>query len=114
MDYRQIAAKLQNVELTFPFNEETHVYKVEGKMFMLTDPFVKTVSLKNTPDKNYFLRTSYDYIKVGYHLNKEHWITIELDGSEDQDLVASLIVESYSAVIAKLPKKTRLKYSDYL
>ncbi len=114
MDYEQVAMKLPNVELTFPFDEKTRVYKVEGKMFMLTDQNQSYVSLKNEPDKNYFLRSSYDYINAGYHLNKEHWITINLNGLEDSELVTGLITESYAAVLAKLPKKTRLKYSSYL
>ncbi len=114
MSVKKIASKLPNVVLTYPFNPETEVYKVEDKMFMLTDLRGTYVSLKNDPEKNYFLRTSYSYIKEGYHLNKEHWITIDLTGDYDKDLVESLIIESFGCVVRKFPKKRKLKYSEYL
>lgn len=114
MEIKKVALELPGVILTHPFNPETEVYKVENKMFMLTDLKSTYVSLKNDPQKNYFLRTNYDYITNGYHLNKEHWITINLVDDYDPDLVSSLIVESYCAVINTLPKKIKIKYSDYL
>ncbi len=114
MDIKKVALKLPGVILTYPFNPETEVYKVENKMFMLTDLKSSYISLKNDPQKNYFLRTNYDYITSGYHLNKEHWITISLMGDYDSNLVSSLILESYCAVIKSLPKKIKIKYSDYL
>lgn len=112
MNIDSIVNELTNSELTYPFDEFTKVYKIEGKMFMLTDQGNSYVSLKNSPDKNYFLRQSYDYIDCGYHLNKEHWITIDLTGDFDSDLVESLIVESYDIIISKLPKKLRVLYPE--
>lgn len=114
MDIDLVASSLKNNELTYPFDQVTRVYKVENKMYMLTDDEFTYVSLKNSPDKNYLLRTSYDYITTGYHLNKEHWITIDLTGEYDPELVTGLIIESYQMIVSKLPKKIRIHYLDEL
>ncbi len=110
MNIDQVALELKNSSVSYPFDEKTRVYKIENKMFMITDNDYQTVSLKNRPDKNYFLRSSYDYIETGYHLNKEHWITIDLTADYDSDLVEQLIIESYQIIISKLPKKIRILY----
>lgn len=114
MNIAKITKELLNSELTYPFDEKTQVYKVENKMFMLTDNDYSFVSVKNSPDKNYLLRENYDYIDRGYHLNKEHWITIDLSGEYDQDLVRGLIIESYVCILKKLPKKVQIKYMSIL
>lgn len=114
MEIDKIAMSLQNSVLTYPFDETTRVYKVENKMFMLSDDSFKSVSVKNDPAKNYLLRENYEYIKEGYHLNKEHWITIDLEGEYDPKLVESLIIESYVLILSKLPKKDRVKYMSIL
>ena len=71
---------------TFPFGEETSVFKTSGngKIFALTalsgDPF--TVSLKCDPAESRALREEFSaHIAPGYHLNKKHWITIVLGGA---------------------------------
>ncbi len=110
MNIDQITSGLKNVEIAYPFDDVTRVYKVEGKMFAITDGQFSYVSLKNRPDKNFMLRTSYEYITTGYHLNKEHWITVDLQGEHDPKLVESLVVESYWAVVSKLPEKIKKLY----
>ncbi len=110
MDYKQFILGLQNSELTFPFDQDTSVYKVEGKMFAIVDKTGMNISLKNDPAKNYMLRESFSGIKPGYHLNKEHWVTVDLSVITDREFVQSLIVESYICVVQKLPKKIRIRY----
>ncbi len=100
------------VTLTFPFNEDVYVYKVLDKMFVLTDEDFKSISLKNTPDKNYFLRSTFEEIKPGYHLNKEHWITIENPQNLDENLLIELIDDSYNIVVSKMTKKAQLQLSE--
>ena len=93
----------------FPFGPETSVFKVEGKIFALSalgrEPL--EVSLKCEPDLAVQLRSSYDTIRPGYHLNKRHWNTITLDGSLSDQLVRELIADSYDLVVSALPKRTR-------
>jgi predicted DNA-binding protein (MmcQ/YjbR family) len=91
----------------FPFNPETSVFKVEGKVFALSrlagDPL--SVSLKCEPELAEQLRDAYPAITGGYHLNKRHWNTVTLDGTVPDRLVADMIEDSYDLVVAGLSKK---------
>ena len=93
----------------FPFGPETSVFKVGGKLFAISalrsEPL--RVSVKCEPELAEQLRLTYPAIKPGYHLNKRHWNTIELDGSLDDALVRDLIEDSYDLVVAGLPRKRR-------
>jgi predicted DNA-binding protein (MmcQ/YjbR family) len=92
---------------TFPFGEETSVFKTSGngKIFALgdlsSDPL--RISLKVDPEESIALREQYPQITPGYHLNKKHWITVVLDGVPD-DLVEQLITESHRLVRPKVPR----------
>lgn len=88
----------------FPFDETTLVFKVNGKIFALTDlegPL--SVNLKCNPEKALELREHYPSVKPGYHMNKKHWNTIEIDGSLSDKLIIEWINHSYN-LIAR-PKK---------
>lgn len=97
------------VEETFPFDEKTLVMKVMGKMFALTrlesDQF--TVNLKCDPDRSIELREEYEEIKPGYHMNKNHWNTIDFEGDVPEKLLLQLIDHSYDLVVSKLTKKLK-------
>ncbi len=92
---------------TFPFGEETSVFKTSGngKIFALSslagEPL--TVSLKCDPEESRALREEFTQITPGYHLNKKHWITIVLDGTVPDELVRQLIQDSHSLVRPKVP-----------
>ncbi len=92
----------------FPFDSQTLVFKVLGKMFALTDvdKFV-SVNLKCDPEEAMLLRERYPGVLPGYHMNKQHWNTILMDGSVDDPLIITLVDRSYDLVVAKLPKKDR-------
>lgn len=90
----------------FPFDADTLVFKVKGKMFALCGleqiPF--SISLKCDPEKATALREEYyESISGAYHMNKKHWNSI-LPGKLPQNLVTSLIDHSYELVVASLPK----------
>jgi predicted DNA-binding protein (MmcQ/YjbR family) len=93
----------------FPFGPNTSVFKVAGKMFALSalrsTPL--KVSVKCEPEIAEALRHTYRAIQPGYHLNKRHWNTIELDGSLSDDQVGGMIEDSYDLVMAGLPKRTQ-------
>lgn len=95
----------------FPFDEANSVFKVAGKMFALSRlaGVPLRVSLKCDPELAIQLRLTYPAITAGYHLNKRHWNTILLDGSVPDELVLSLIEDSYDLVVAGLPRREREK-----
>jgi predicted DNA-binding protein (MmcQ/YjbR family) len=94
----------------FPFDEDTLVFKVGGKMFALAslqewekgDP---AVNLKCDPEKSEALRAEYDDIKPGFHMSKIHWNTVNINREVSDALVSELIDHSYELVFKSLTKK---------
>jgi predicted DNA-binding protein (MmcQ/YjbR family) len=93
----------------FPFGPEHSVFKVAGKMFALSglERVPLEVSVKCEPELAVALRTSYDAIRPGYHLNKRHWNTITIDGRLEDRIVRDLIEDSYDLVVSALPARVR-------
>ena len=93
----------------FPFGFDVAVFKVKGKMFALlpvvTDPM--TISLKSDPIEAVMLREMYQAVQPGYHQNKKHWNTVELDGSIPDREVYSMIDHSYECVVRGLKRSER-------
>ena len=84
----------------FPFSPGTSVFKVNGKIFALSalDDAPLQVSLKCEPELAAQLRADYEAIVPGYHLNKQHWLTITIGGDAEDGLVAGLVEDSYALV----------------
>jgi predicted DNA-binding protein (MmcQ/YjbR family) len=95
----------------FPFRPDLSVFKVSGKVFALA-PLKRrplTVSLKCEPELAEQLRASYAAIRPGYHLNKRHWNTVDIDGSVPDRLVLDMIEDSYDLVVAGLPQRVQAR-----
>ncbi|MFF8943263.1 MmcQ/YjbR family DNA-binding protein [Streptomyces sp. NPDC014864] len=96
----------------FPFNPETSVFKVQGRLFALTalDARPLTVNLKCDPEDAIRLRAQYQGLIVpGYHMNKRHWNTVTADGGLPDRLLRELVEDSYDLVVAGLPRAQRLR-----
>ncbi|MEC0125084.1 MmcQ/YjbR family DNA-binding protein [Paenibacillus pabuli] len=91
----------------YPFGSNPVVFKIAGKMFALifedkeNDPYI---NLKCDPVIAENLREQHEAIRPGYHMNKEHWNTIVIDGSLPEADIFDMIDHSYERVINKLPK----------
>jgi len=92
-----------------PFGPQPLVAKVGGKLFALLaeDDAPPTISLKCEPAHAQFLRDSFPAVQPGYHLNKEHWNTVTLDGSIAEEGIRAMIDESYRLVVGGLSKAAR-------
>ncbi len=104
-EFRDYCISKKGVTESFPFDETTLVLKVMEKMFALANldgPF--TINLKCGPEKAIELRETFDAVKPGYHMNKQHWNTIEMNGSVPLKIIKELIDHSYELVVLKLPK----------
>jgi predicted DNA-binding protein (MmcQ/YjbR family) len=70
------------------------------------------VNLKAKPEDVLFLTEQYEAITPGYHMNKLHWISVDISDSEVDDMLKDLVCQSYLLVIAKLPKKQQLSLQN--
>jgi predicted DNA-binding protein (MmcQ/YjbR family) len=92
----------------FPFGEDTLVFKVAGKIFLLTgleqgDRF----NVKCDPELAVELRERYTEVQPGYHMNKKMWNTVFMNGSLTRKQLLDMVDHSYNQVIKSLPKKTQ-------
>ncbi|MEU9985190.1 MmcQ/YjbR family DNA-binding protein [Streptomyces sp. NPDC048045] len=111
-ELRAFCLSFNAVAEDFPFNPDTSVFKVGGKLFALTrlDAQPLTVNLKCDPEDAVRLRGEHEGLIVpGYHMNKRHWNTVTVDGGLPRRLVEELIEDSYDLVVAGLPKAERLR-----
>ncbi len=91
-----------------PFGPDVLVFKVASKMFAVAalDEVPTTVNLKCDPDVALDLRDRYEQVRPGYHMNKKHWNTVEIESGIPDAELRKMIDHSYDLVIKGLPKST--------
>lgn len=111
---REHCLKKKGVTEEFPFNEDTLVFKVAGKIFLLAslETIPLQINLKCDPEKAIELREEYDSVQPGYHMNKKHWNTIIIDGTIPINKIFDWIDDSYLLVVAGLNKNERKMLTD--
>ena len=116
---RQYCISKPAVTEEFPFDQDTLVFKVLGKMFALTslkgwEAGIASVNLKCDPEKAEELRGEHESIKPGFHMSKKHWNTIELYQRElSTKFIQELIDDSYHLVIKGMTKKQQAELVNY-
>ncbi len=110
MTFEQLDSYLlskKGVTFDYPFDEEVRVYRIAEKIFALTaETHPLRVNLKCDPIYTLELRSLYEGISAGYHMNKKHWNTLILEGMDvDKALAKELIDHSYDLVYQSLSKK---------
>ncbi len=110
---REYCLKKKSVTEDFPFDKDTLVFKVLGKMFALF-PLEKWeageawVNLKCEPDYALELRAEYESIQPGWHMSKTNWNSVLIHKGElSPQFVCELIDHSYEMVIKGMTKKKR-------
>lgn len=81
--------------------------KIAGKIFALFYEEKGYLNLKCDPVIAENLREQHEDIRPGYHMNKQHWNTIMLEGSLLESTIFEMIDHSYNLVIKSLPKNIR-------
>lgn len=106
-ELRSYCLSKKAVEETTPFGPENLVYKVMGKVFLITglDTPIVQFNVKCDPEQAVELREKYICVQPGYHMNKKHWNTIIADGSVSDKLLKKWIDDSYDLIASSLPKK---------
>ncbi len=97
-----------------PFGDDTLVFKVMGKMFILVNLEGNlSINLKCDPELAIELRERYPEVQSGYHMNKKHWNTITFDGSLSDTLIFEWIDHSYDLVVKGLPANKRQELNRF-
>ncbi len=106
-EIRDFALSLTNVSESFPFGNDTLVFKVNNKIFLLASLSSELLqfNVKCNPEKAIELREQYSCVLPGYHMNKKHWNTIIIDGKLSAKQLKEFINDSYIAVAPKIKKK---------
>ena len=95
----------------FPFSSDTPVFKIKSKMFgfLRYKEGVGHINLKCNPEEAMVMRDIFESVIPGYHMNKEHWNTVILDGTVPREEIESMIDTSYALVVQNLTKAARLR-----
>ena len=106
-ELRDYVLSLKDVDESFPFGEDTLVFKTNNKIFLLVS--LSSVPLqfnvKCDPDYAIELREQYSCVLPGFHMNKKHWNTIIIDGTLSGAQLEQFINDSHKLVTPKSRKK---------
>ena len=116
-NYYEYCLSKKGVTEHFPFDEDTLVFKVGGKMFALSsltqwEKGEPSITLKCDPDRAQELRAEYSDIRPGFHMSKVHWNTITVNGELSTVMVKELIDHSYELVFKSLTKKLQTEIQE--
>src|SRR3984893_16008253 len=108
--FREYCLAKPHVTEGTPFGEDVLVFKAGVKMFALAalDEFPATANLKCDPDLALELRDRYEQVRPGYHMNKKHWNTVEIDSGIPDAELGKMIDHSYDLVVKRLPTQKSL------
>src|SRR5213076_2161374 len=109
VEFREYGLRKPKATEGAPFGETVLVFKVAGKMFaqMSLDEVPATANLKCDPDLALELRDRYEQVRPGYHMNKKHWNTVEIEGGIPEAELRKMIDHSYDLVVQSLPRAKR-------
>jgi len=99
---REYCISKRNVTESFPFGDDTLVFKTGGRIFALVNLEGElSINLKCDPALAVELRERFSSVTPGYHMNKKHWNTVQIDGSVPDKVLYSWIDHSYELVLMK-------------
>jgi len=97
---REYCISKKDATESFPFGDDTLVFKVHGKIFALVNlDGDLSINLKCDPVHALELRERYSSVTPGYHMNKKHWNTVLIDGSIPDKEIYSWIDHSYDLIL---------------
>ena len=102
-ELRNYALSLEEVMESFPFGEDTLVFKIQDKIFLLASLSAEILNfnVKCNPEYAEELRERFPCITPGYHMNKKHWNTVVVDGTLSKQQLKDFIYDSYCLVKKK-------------
>ena len=108
--FREYCLAKKGVTEEFPFDNDTLVFKVMGKIFALTSltftPFRVNLKMDATLAPEY--RERYEDVIPGFHMNKKLWNSVYFDnGTIPRKELLWMVDHSYDEVIKSMTNKLR-------
>ena len=115
-DIREYCIRKKGVTESFPFDDQTLVFKVMGKIFLITNinEVEISVNLKCDPEFALQLREKYKSVLPGFHMNKKYWNTVEYSNEFSDQEFYSMIDHSYHQVVKGMPGKKQQELENLL
>lgn len=113
----EYCARKKAVTEHFPFDEDTLVCKVGGKMFLLTslkmwEKGEPSINVKCDPERAVLLREEFEEVLPGFHMSKIHWNTVQVNKGINDKIIKKMIDDSYDLVLKSLTKKLQAEISE--
>lgn len=106
--FRKFCLSLPLAEETTPFDENTLVYKIGGKMFAYAGMAgFRFFNVKADPVRIPELMDRYSEIGPPVHMAKGHWVSVDTHGDLPEDYMRGMIKDSFRRVIDGMTKKQR-------
>lgn len=113
--FRNFCLSLDGVTEKMPFGKSTSDYGRNLLVFSVADKWFCFVNIeifdfcdiKCSPDKIPELKEQYEGIKPGYHMNKQHWISVCFNQDIPDHILLELVKASYDEVVASLSKREK-------
>ena len=111
-ELRDYCLNKTGVSESFPFDQNTFVFKVGTKMFLLfnLDNFT-SFNVKCDPEYEIELREKFTAVQPGFHMNKKHWNTVSIDLDVHDKTLFDMVDHSYDCVVKSMTKKERIENS---
>lgn len=116
-DIRQYALQKNGVTESLPFGNDTLVFKLANKIFLLmglSNSDSQSFNAKCDPEKAISWREQYYEVVPGYHMNKKHWNTVSIMGSLTNSQLKEMIDDSYNLIHSGLPKTIKEQLQNEL
>ncbi len=107
-ELREYCLSLENACEAMPFEEDILVFKVGSKWFCLA--FLKgdlRINIKCPPEEIQEMREAFPAVSPGFHMNKNYWNTVLLNGTISDSMLKVWILKSYRLVVAGMTKKEK-------
>jgi len=112
-ELRDYCLQLRGVTEDFPFGEDTLVFRVGGKIFLLIGLAEgNRFNVKCDPELAVELRERHSEVQPGYHMNKTHWNTVYMDGQLTYKQLCEMMAHSHELILKSLSKKIQEELSN--
>lgn len=110
-EIRDFCLSMPYVTEDCPFGPDAVTYRIGGKIFCMMDlsGHWQFYNLKCDPDYSIELRDRYECIRPGFHMNKRHWISIDINSNIPSQLERAIISHAYRQTARGLTHKLRQK-----